>query len=354
MLVDGVLRRTIEWSGDHVAVIDQTQLPFAVETRLIGTWREMADAITTMVVRGAPLIGVAVAHGIALAAAADPSNQHVAQATAELVAARPTAINARWAADRMTAIWRDQSPSDRATLTREAAQALANADVSANRQLAINGAAELKKRWVAAGEPVPLGVLTHCNAGWLATVDWGTALAPLFELHRQGVPLHVWVDETRPRQQGLLTAWELQHEGVPHTLIPDTAAGTVLSSGKVHAVVVGTDRTTADGDVVNKIGTYQVALAATDNNVAFYVAAPTSSIDFSIRAGSDVPIEQRAANEVTEIRGRTNNAIERVRLTTHDTAVLNPAFDVTPARLVTAFITEGGVVAPTGLDAIAR
>ena len=372
MRANGVERRTIEWNGEVVSVLDQTALPFVVTTLDISTSHEMVTAIRDMVVRGAPLIGAAVAYGIALAAAHNPDDDALLNAAAQLVAARPTAVNARWAAEQMTAAWQGVPRAERARRLREHAQAIADHDVACNRRLGSYGADALVQLTAgtaggagrssqpgpASTRPNPdrpLSVLTHCNAGWLATVDWGTALAPVFELHRRGVAIHVWVDETRPRRQGLLTAWELSNEGIAHTLIADTAAASVIASGHVDAVIVGTDRTTANGDVVNKVGTYGVALAAADNNVPFLVVAPTSSVDLDLATGNDVDIEQRSRGELDRVRGR-DDAGRVVDVSTLDeyTQVANPAFDVTPARLVTAIVTEHGVVTPGQLAAFVR
>jgi methylthioribose-1-phosphate isomerase len=296
----------------------------------------VAEAIATMRVRGAPLIGVAAAYGLALALRDDPSDSGLEHARGALLATRPTAVNLRWALDTVAGCVRPLAPSARAASAFEAASRLAEEDVAVCRAIGRHGA-ELLRPSISAGRP--LSVMTHCNAGWLATVDWGTALAPVYVLHDSGAAVHVWVSETRPRSQGRLTAWELAQHGVPFTYIVDSAAGHLLQRGAVDAVLVGTDRTMRSGDVTNKIGTYLKALAAREAGVPFYVAAPSSSIDWSGADWRAVPIEERASSEVTADPG--------VR-------VANPAFDVTPARLVTRLVTERGVCAasPEGLAAL--
>ena len=319
--------------GD-VFIIDQTQLPRELVQAKIATVDEMAHAIRSMQVRGAPLIGVAAAYGMALAARTAPSDASLLAAEALLRATRPTAVNLAWALSESSRAWRDQPMEQRAARLYQLAADLADADVSACRTIAEHGAPLLlaHKR-----EGRALNILTHCNAGWLATVDWGTALAPIFELHARGVQLHVWVDETRPRNQGLLTAWELTQAGIPCTLIVDNAGGLLMRRGLVDACIVGSDRTVRNGDVCNKVGTYLKALAARDCGLPFYVALPWSTIDLSIESGDDIPIEERAGSEVSELPFVT---------------VANPAFDVTPARLVTRLITERGSFSPEELSSL--
>jgi methylthioribose-1-phosphate isomerase len=280
-----------------------------------------------MLVRGAPLIGAAAAYGIALALRHDPSDKHLSTAAADLFATRPTAVNLRWALDRMKAVVAPLAPADRAAVAYAEAGRIAEEDVETCRAIGEHGARELRRIYQARGGSQPLRVLTHCNAGWLATVDIGTALAPVYRLFDDGVPIRVWVDETRPRNQGYLTAWELREHGVPFSVIADNAGGHYMMRGEVDAVIVGSDRTTANGDVCNKIGTYLKALAAFDNRVPFFAAVPSSTIDFSLPEGASIPIEEREPSELTsEFEAR------------------NPAFDVTPARLVTGIITERGLV----------
>ena len=351
MNIDGKPWRTIwlEPDGRAVGVIDQTLLPHQFTTRTLRSCAEAADAIRTMVVRGAPLIGVTGAYGLMLALQADPSDGALAAAFEQLNATRPTAINLRWALERVRALVQQLPQAERAEAARLEAAAIADEDVAMGEAIGEHGLAIFHQ--LAARKPgARLNVLTHCNAGWLATVDWGTALAPIYKTHRAGLNIHVWVDETRPRNQGAsLTAYELGQEGVPHTVIVDNAGGHLMQHGQVDAVIVGTDRTTRRGDVCNKIGTYLKALAAHDNGVPFYVALPASTIDWTIGDGvAEIPIEARSAEEVTHIQGRgADGAITTVQLTPTGSAGFNPAFDVTPARLVTGLITERGVAAAT-------
>jgi len=345
MKVYGKPMRTIwvQEDGRSIGIIDQTHLPHDLVLLRIGSVKQMAKAIKAMRVRGAPLIGVAAAYGMALALSEDPSDAGLDAASQQLRATRPTAINLAWAVEEVRRAVASLAPDDRAKAAYDAAAALAEADVEINRALGEHGASLLHEIAKRKGR---VNVLTHCNAGWLAAVDWGTALAPVFCAHDEGIDLHVWVDETRPRNQGAsLTAWELVQHGVPHTVIADNAGGHLMQRGQVDIVIVGTDRTTASGDVANKIGTYLKALAAHDTGVPFYVAAPSPSIDWSLSDGlAEIPIEERAASEVTEIAGLLpEGGVARVRLTPEGSPAANPAFDVTPARLVTGIITERGI-----------
>ena len=345
MRIDGRHYRTIWPETDGtVAVIDQTRLPFAFETRRLASMEDAAQAIRTMVVRGAPLIGVTAAYGLALAMQADTSDAALEHAFARLAATRPTAINLRWALERATGLLRAAPPSERVALAFAEAAAIADEDVASCRAIGEHGAGILSE--IAARKGGRIDVLTHCNAGWLATVDWGTALAPIYVAHDAGVPVHVWVDETRPRNQGAaLTAFELNAHGVPHTVIADNAGGHLMQHGRVDLCIVGSDRTTATGDVCNKIGTYLKALAAQDNGVPFYAALPFSTIDWTLQDGvREIPIEERDAREVTHLTGRTDaGEFATVAVVSPGSPVANPAFDVTPARLVTGIITERGV-----------
>jgi len=355
MNIDGRAWRTIwlEEGGRSVGVIDQTLLPHRFSTRSLTTLDQAAEAIATMVVRGAPLIGVTGAYGLMLALQVDPGDASLAAAFEQLNATRPTAINLCWALERVRDRVLPLPPSERATAAAAAAAAIAEDDVAMCSAIGDHGLALLQR--LAAERPPerqhePLNVLTHCNAGWLATVDWGTALAPIYKAHRAGLAIHVWVDETRPRNQGAsLTAFELGREGVPHTVIVDNAGGHLMQHGRVDAVIVGTDRTTRTGDVCNKIGTYLKALAAHDNGVPFYVALPASTIDWTLADGvAEIPIEARSPGEVTQIQGLALAGaaaadLVTVQLPPRGSAGFNPAFDVTPARLVTALITERGV-----------
>jgi methylthioribose-1-phosphate isomerase len=348
--VDGKPMRTIwlEPDGWSIGVIDQTALPHRLLTARLTTLADTAHAIRTMVIRGAPLIGATAAYGMALALREDASGEGLERAYATLIAARPTAINLKWALDEMMAAVRNRPRVERTAAAYRRAAEICEQDIAINTGIARSGlplieAIAAKKQ---PGERV--NVLTHCNAGWLATVDWGTALAPIFRAHDDGIAVHVWVDETRPRNQGAsLTAWELVQHGVPHTVIADNAGGHLMQRGQVDLAIVGTDRTTATGDVANKIGTYLKALAAHDTSVPFYVAAPSPSIDWSLADGlAEIPIEERAAAEVTEIVGLlAEGGLARVRLTPEGSPAANPAFDVTPARLVTGIITERGIAA---------
>ncbi len=350
MNVSGRPTRTIWPSADGAAVeiIDQTRLPHEFVTARLATLDDAAHAIRAMLVRGAPLIGATAAWGMWLALRADPSATGLARAHATLLATRPTAVNLRWALDRVRAAVAPLTGSARAPAARALAIEICDEDVALNRAI---GAAGLPLiRAVAARKPAgqPVHLLTHCNAGWLATVDVGTATAPIYAAHDAGIPLHVWVDETRPRNQGAsLTAWELLNHGVPHTVIADNAGGHLMQHGQVDLVIVGTDRTTAHGDVCNKIGTYLKALAARDNGVPFYVAAPSPSIDWTLRDGwREIPIEERSAREVSHFTGRlADGTIGTIGILPEGSAAANPAFDVTPARLVTGLITERGVCA---------
>jgi methylthioribose-1-phosphate isomerase len=347
MKIDGKPYRTIWVAGDggEIEIIDQTRLPHDFATVRLTDVDEAAHAIHAMLVRGAPLIGATAAYGVALAMRTDPSDAALAQAYDLLLATRPTAVNLRWALERMRRHLAELPPNERAAAAYAEAAALCDEDVATNRAIGEYGAALI--RGIEPRHPGrPVQVLTHCNAGWLATVDWGTALAPIYVAHEEGIPIHVWVDETRPRNQGAsLTAWELNHHGVPHTVIVDNVGGHLMQHGLVDLCIVGTDRTTAGGDVCNKIGTYLKALAARDNGVPFYVALPSPTIDWNIMDGvRDIPIEQRAGDEVARMTGRTDDGrIETIGITPQGSPVANFAFDVTPARLVTGLITERGI-----------
>jgi len=299
-----------------------------------------------MLVRGAPLIGATAAFGLWLALRDDPGDDALRRAGSTLIATRPTAVNLRWAVERMTAWLLPLAPADRARAALARAAQICDEDVEINRGIAEAGLRIVRAIAARKGAGAPVNILTHCNAGWLATVDIGTATGPIYAAHDGGLRVHVWVDETRPRNQGAsLTAWELLNHGVPHTVIADNAGGHLMQHGEVDMVIVGTDRTTATGDVCNKIGTYLKALAARDNGVPFYAAVPSPSIDWAVRDGvREIPIENRSAREVTHIAGRLPGGdVAVVALTPEGSAAANPAFDVTPARLVTGLITERGV-----------
>ena len=348
MRIDGRDFRTIWLDGDGAAVevIDQRALPHRFATRRLRRAGDAAEAIADMTVRGAPLIGAAGAYGLALAMAEDGSDANLARAYDLLLVARPTAVNLRWALDRMRARLAPLRPAERREAAYAEAARVAEEDVATCARLGQHGAALIRSAWERAGRARTVNVLTHCNAGWLAAVDWGTALAPVYKAHRAGVPVHVWVDETRPRNQGAsLTAYELLAEGVPHTVVVDNVGGHLMQHGRVDLCIVGTDRTTRSGDVCNKVGTYLKALAARDNGVPFYVALPSSTVDWRISDGvAEIPIEERSPDEVMFMSGETaSGAIETVRVTPRGSAACNYAFDVTPARLVTGLITERGV-----------
>jgi methylthioribose-1-phosphate isomerase len=350
MKVDGKAMRSIwlEPDGWSVGAIDQTALPHRLATARLTTLDEAAHAIRAMLIRGAPLIGATAAYGMCLALRADASDEAIERAYATLIATRPTAINLRWALDEMVAAVRNRPRGERVAAAYRRAGEICEEDIAINSAIGRNGLpliaaiAQRKKP----GDPV--NVLTHCNAGWLAAVDVGTATAPIYLAHDSGIAMHVFADETRPRNQGAsLTAWELGQHGVPHTVIADNTGGHLMQHGLVDLVIVGTDRVAANGDVCNKIGTYLKALAARDNNVPFYVALPSPTIDFTVADGvADIPIEQREADELATMTGRTGDGrIETVRVVPEHSPVANYAFDVTPARLVTGLITERGVIA---------
>jgi methylthioribose-1-phosphate isomerase len=352
MKVDGHPYRTIWLAADgwSVEVIDQTRLPHAFEIVRWETAAEAADGIRTMVVRGAPLIGAAGAYGLALAMRADPSDAGLADAHAMLLKTRPTAVNLAWGLNRVARAIGNLPENQRAGVACKIAAEIADEDVATCRAIGEHGGRLISDTFDLIGRNRPINVLTHCNAGWLATVDWGTALAPVYVAHDAGVPVHVWVDETRPRNQGAsLTAWELSHHGVPHTVVADNVGGHLMQHGMVDLCLVGSDRTTAAGDVCNKIGTYLKALAARDNNVPFYACVPSSTIDWTLLDGvKEIPIEQRDGREVSEISGITaDGTLATVRLTPSGSPVANYAFDVTPARYVTGIVTERGVAHAT-------
>ena len=356
MKVDGTPYRTI-WPAENgwaVMIIDQTRLPFAFVTRRLETVDDAARAIADMWVRGAPLIGATAACGMALAMHADPSDAALASAYTTLLATRPTAVNLRWALDEMRTLLAPLSANQRAEAAYSRAADIADEDVAICSAIGDHGKPLIESAWDKKGKSGPVNVLTHCNAGWLATVDWGTALAPIYKAHDAGIDVHVWVDETRPRNQGAsLTAWELGQHGVPHTVIADNVGGHLMQHGQVDLCITGTDRTTASGDVCNKIGTYLKALAAHDNNVPFYVALPGPTIDWTLHDGvHEIPIEQRSPDEVTRMTGRLDTGeIATVTITPDGSPAANYAFDVTPRRLVTGLITERGVcrATPEGL-----
>jgi methylthioribose-1-phosphate isomerase len=352
MRINGVAYRSI-WvdpdDGWSVRIIDQTRLPWSLEVVRLTTLDEAAHAIRAMRVRGAPLIGATAAYGLCLALRADPSTEAMERAAEALAATRPTAVNLRWALERMLTRLRNTEVRARVAAAYAEAASIADEDAACNEAIGRHGLPLIQE--IAGRKPAaPVNVLTHCNAGWLATVDWGTALAPIYKAHDAGIPVHVWVDETRPRNQGAaLTAFELGKHGVVHTVIADNAGGHLMQRGQVDLAIVGADRVTRAGDAANKIGTYLKALAARDNGVPFWVAVPSSTIDWTLADGlADIPIEERAAAEVTDITGRApDGTIATLRVTAEGSPAANPAFDVTPARLVSGLITERGRCAAT-------
>ena len=349
MKINGRHYRTI-WpaaSGGGVEVIDQTKLPHRLETVALRSCEDAARAIQTMQVRGAPLIGATAAYGLAMALRVDPSDTALARASAFLVKQRPTAINLRWALDQVGRAVAGLASAERAAVAFRRAAEICDEDVDICRRIGDHGSRLIRDIAARKSGGERVNVLTHCNAGWLACVDIGTATAPIYTAHDAGVPLHVWVDETRPRNQGAsLTAYELGAHGVPHTIIADNAGGHMMQQGEVDLVIVGTDRVTANGDVCNKIGTYLKALAAVDNGVPFHVALPHTTIDWTLADGFKIPIEERSADEVLKMTGRLpSGEVATIEIAAPGSGAANPAFDVTPARLVTGLITERGVCA---------
>ncbi len=359
MKIDGQSYRTIWLGADgwSVDIIDQTKLPHRFEIESLRSLDDAAHAIRAMLVRGAPLIGATAAYGMALAMRGDSSDAGLELAYDVLMATRPTAVNLRWALDDMRMRLQPEPQDARVALAYARAAEVCDEDVAICSAIGDHGLALIQAAYDASAGDRPVNILTHCNAGWLATVDWGTALAPIYKAHDLGIPVHVWADETRPRNQGAaLTAWELGRHGVPHAVVADNAGGHMMQHGLVDICITGTDRTAASGDVSNKIGTYLKALAAHDNGVPFYVALPSPTIDWTVTDGvRDIPIEERDQEEVTHISGKSASGdIASVQLTPDGTPAANYAFDVTPARLVTGLITERGVCAASteGLAAL--
>lgn len=355
MIVDGKHFRSLWWNETRgvLEIIDQTWLPYDFRTIQVVTLQDFADAIREMKVRGAPLIGATAAYGVARAMESDPSDANLDRTWNFLEATRPTAINLKWALNRCRDALLPLPESNRAASALELAHLIADEDVQINKKIGQHGLKIISKIAQRKNNGDPVRILTHCNAGWLATVDWGTATSPIYQAHDMGLNLHVWVDETRPRNQGAITAWELGKHGVPHTYIVDNAGGHLMQHGMVDLVITGTDRTTRCGDVCNKIGTYLKALAAKDNDIPFYVALPSSTIDWTVRNGlSEIPIEERSDAEISNIQGiSAAGKLGAVAVTPEGTPVGNPAFDVTPSRLVTGLITERGLcdASETGL-----
>lgn len=358
MKINGKHYRSVWVAGDGrtVEILDQTKLPYALEIIQLNTMQEAAVAIKDMWVRGAPLIGAVGAYGVALAMREDSSDTNLRHAYEVLVATRPTAINLKWGLDRICRQLEQVAPGQREETAYRICAEIADEDVDINRRIGENGLAIIKQIAANKAPGETVNILTHCNAGWLATVDWGTALAPIYMAHDAGINVHVWVDETRPRNQGGLTAFELGSHGVPHTLIADNVGGHLMQHGKVDMCIVGTDRTTARGDVCNKIGTYLKALAAKANNVPFYVGLPSPTIDWTVWDGvKEIPIEQRDGEEQSHVHGISPDGLRSwVNTAPEGTRCGNYAFDVTPAEYVTGLITERGVcpATPEGLQSL--
>ena len=357
MKIDGKHYRTIWLASDgwSVEVIDQTKLPHKFEITSLETVEDAARAIKTMQVRGAPLIGVTAAYGLCMALREDPSDISLDSEIAFLAEQRPTAVNLRWALDEMRKTVQNLPHDQRVAAAYARAARMADEDVETCRRIGEHGLEIIKRIAATKKDGEPVNVLTHCNAGWIACVDWGTATAPIYMAHDLGIPVHVWVDETRPRNQGAaLTAFELGSHGVPHTIVVDNAGGHLMQHGKVDLCIVGTDRVTANGDVANKIGTYLKALAAKDNGVPFYVALPHTTIDWTLDDGMKIEIEERGADEVLKMPGRLKDgSVVVVEIAAPGSPAGNPAFDVTPSRLVTGLITERGV-APSTREGLAK
>jgi len=346
--VNGQAYRSI-WlaaDGKGVEIIDQTQLPFRFQVKRLDRLEDAAEAISRMLVRGAPLIGATAAYGLCLGLRQATDSQALAEMARQLIGCRPTAINLRWAVERMLRCLLPLAEEQRLAAAYREAGRICEEDVATNQAIGRHGLELIRKLWHRKQAQDPVNILTHCNAGWLATVDWGTALAPIYAAVAENIPVHVWVDETRPRNQGAsLTAWELAAANIPHHLLVDNAGGHLMQHGRVDLCIVGTDRTTAGGDVCNKIGTYLKALAARDNGVPFYVALPGSTVDWTVHDGvAEIPIEERDAEEVLRIQGEgEDKRVRTVAIAPATTPAVNPAFDVTPARLVSGLITERGI-----------
>jgi methylthioribose-1-phosphate isomerase len=343
MNIEGKSYRTIWFENNSVKIIDQTKLPHQLIIKDLTNVKDSINAIKTMEVRGAPLIGATAAYGIVLSIIEKNDQSFLQKSSKDIIASRPTAINLKWAVDRMMKKLSDVKSNEMLKIALAEAGAIVEEDVEFCRNIGLNGLKIIEEIYNKKKDTV--NILTHCNAGWLATIDWGTATSPIYHAHQQGIKVHIWVDETRPRNQGAnLTSYELNEEGVPNTIIADNTGGILMQRGQVDLCIVGTDRTLSTGDVANKIGTYLKALAAKDNNVPFYVALPSSTIDWSIRDPKDIPIEERSPTELSYIEGLDiNNKVQKVLIYPKKSEVLNLAFDITPGKLVTGFITEKGV-----------
>ena len=343
MKIEGKSYKTIWFENNLVKIIDQTKLPHQFAIKDLKTVKDAINAIKTMEVRGAPLIGATAAYGLVLSIIENNDLSFIKKSSEELIASRPTAINLKWAVDRMMKKLNGINEKDILKIALDEAKSIKDEDEGFCKNIGLNGLKIIEE--ISNKKKGTVNILTHCNAGWLATVDWGTATSPMYQAHNLNIPIHVWVDETRPRNQGALTAWELKSHGISHNYITDNAGGHLMQHGLVDMVIVGTDRTTSRGDVCNKIGTYLKALAAKDNNIPFYVALPSPTIDWTIEDGiNEIPIEERSESEVSLIQGKNNSGvISKLKVTPEGTIGSNPAFDVTPAKLITGLITEKGV-----------
>jgi len=343
MKIEGKSYKTIWFENNLVKIIDQTKLPHKLVIKDLKTVKDSINAIKTMEVRGAPLIGATAAYGLVLSIIENNDLSFIKKSSEELIASRPTAINLKWAVDRMMKKLNGINEKDILKIALNEAKAIKEEDEVFCKNIGLNGLKIIEE--ISNKKKDTVNILTHCNAGWLATIDWGTATSPIYHAHQKGIKVHVWVDETRPRNQGAnLTSYELNEEGISNTVITDNAGGILMQRGQVDMCIVGTDRTLSNGDVCNKIGTYLKALSAKDNNVPFYVALPSSTIDWSIKDHKQIPIEERNSEELSHVEGLDeNNEIKKVRIYTKKSNSLNLAFDVTPAKLVTGLITEKGI-----------
>ena len=343
MNIEGKSYRTIWFENNSIKIIDQTKLPHKFIIKDLITVQDSINAIKTMEVRGAPLIGATAAYGLVLSVIEDKDQSFLKKSSEDLIASRPTAINLKWAVDRMMKKLLGVNNKEIIKIALDEAKAIVDEDIESCKNIGMNGLKIIED--IANKKKDTVNILTHCNAGWLATIDWGTATSPIYHAHKKGIKIHVWVDETRPRNQGAnLTSYELNEEGIPNTIIADNTGGILMQRGQVDMCLVGTDRTLSNGDVCNKIGTYLKALAAKDNNIPFYVALPSSTIDWSIKDPKDIPIEERDSKELSHIEGLgEDNKLQKILIYPQKSNVLNLAFDVTPAKLVTALITEKGI-----------